>query len=182
MHALFPRRLPILVAFLGTLGSLSACTGPEDQAEVSTDSDTSMDTLVSAAWLREHLDDPDLVVIDATVLIEADDTGNLLSVNGRESYAAGHIPGAVFADLMGDLSDTDSNFEFAVPSPEQFAAAMEALGVGDDSRVVLYDRTPWSGQPVSGGCSAGSDSTGRPCSMAGSTPGRLRVEHCRPRP
>jgi thiosulfate/3-mercaptopyruvate sulfurtransferase len=98
-----------------------------------------MDSLVSAAWLREHLDDPDLVVIDATVLIEPDGSGNLLSLNGREGFEAAHIPGAVFADFMGDLSDTDSELEFAVPSPEQFAAAMGALGVGDESRVVIYD-------------------------------------------
>jgi len=39
-----------------------------------------------------------------------------------------------------DLSDADSPFEFAVPAPEQFAAAMSALGVSDGSRVVLYDR------------------------------------------
>jgi thiosulfate/3-mercaptopyruvate sulfurtransferase len=98
-----------------------------------------MDSLVSAAWLREHLDDPDVVVIDTTVLIESDGSGNMLSVSGRENYEAGHIPGAVFGDLLGDLSDPDSEFNFAVPPPEQFAAAMGALGVGDDSRVVLYD-------------------------------------------
>lgn len=103
-----------------------------------------MDSLVSAAWLREHLDDPDLVVIDATVLIEPDGSGNLLSLNGRESFEAGHIPGAVFADFMGEISDMDSELEFAVPSPEQFAAAMGALGVGDDSRVVIYDRNSMS--------------------------------------
>jgi thiosulfate/3-mercaptopyruvate sulfurtransferase len=118
---------------------LSACTGPDDEAAVAVDIDTSMDSLVNATWLREHLDDPDLVVIDATVLIEPDGSGNLLSKNGRPSYEAGHIPGAVFADFMGDLSDSDSELEFAVPSPEQFAAAMGALGVGDDSRVVIYD-------------------------------------------
>ncbi len=133
-------RLPLLATILATLAVLSACTASDDAAGVASDADTTMDSLVSAAWLREHLDDPDLVVIDATVLIEADGTGNMLSVNGRESYEAGHIPGAVFADFMGDLSDADSELEFAVPSPEQFAAAMGALGVDDDSRVVLYDR------------------------------------------
>jgi thiosulfate/3-mercaptopyruvate sulfurtransferase len=41
---------------------------------------------------------------------------------------------------MGDLADGDSPLRFAVPTPEQFSSAMGALGVGDDSRVVLYDR------------------------------------------
>jgi len=139
-------RLPILLIFLATQAVLSACTHSDDQADIIDEIDTSIDSLVSAEWLREHLDDPDLVVIDATVLIEADGSGNLLSMNGRESYEAGHIPKAVFADLLGDLSDTDNPMEFSVPSPEQFAAAMGALGVGDDSRVVLYDRmnTVWA--------------------------------------
>ena len=68
-----------------------------------------------------------------------DGTGNLIAINGRANYEAGHIPTAGFADLMGDLSDADSPLQFGVPSPEEFAAAMGALGVGDDSRVVLYD-------------------------------------------
>jgi thiosulfate/3-mercaptopyruvate sulfurtransferase len=98
-----------------------------------------MDSLVSAAWLEEHLGDPDLVILDCTVVIEPDGSGGMRSINGKAHYDTGHIPTAGFADLLGDLSDPDSPFEFTVPSPEQFAAAMERLGVGDDSRVVLYD-------------------------------------------
>lgn len=140
MQLPFSRRLPTLLAFLAALAVLSACQGADDPASVAGDVEPTMDSLVSAAWLREHLGDDALVVIDATVLIEADGSGNMLSVNGREGFEAGHIPGAVFADLLGDLADADSTLEFAMPSPEQFAAAMGALGVGDDSRVVLYDR------------------------------------------
>jgi thiosulfate/3-mercaptopyruvate sulfurtransferase len=40
---------------------------------------------------------------------------------------------------MGELADAESPHKYAVPSPEEFAAVMGALGVGDDSRVVLYD-------------------------------------------
>ena len=105
-----------------------------------------IDSLVSAEWLKEHLGDPDLVVLDATVVIESDAAGNFRSVNGRASYEASHIPGAGFADLMGELSDPDGEFQYTLPPPEQFAAAMGALGVGDDTRVVLYDRMgmPWA--------------------------------------
>jgi thiosulfate/3-mercaptopyruvate sulfurtransferase len=98
-----------------------------------------MDTLVDVEWLKAHLGAPDLVVLDATVLVEADGAGGMRSVNGRASYAEAHIPTAGFADLMGDLSDPDSPLQFGMPSPERFAAAMGALGVGDDSRVILYD-------------------------------------------
>lgn len=97
------------------------------------------DTLVSADWLKQHIDDPDLVVLDATVIVEPDAAGNIRVLNGRANYESGHIPTAGFADLMGDLSDPDSPLQFGMPSPEQFAAAMGKLGVGDDSRVVLYD-------------------------------------------
>jgi thiosulfate/3-mercaptopyruvate sulfurtransferase len=111
----------------------SACADSTSQTE------PTMDTLVTPQWLSEHLDDPDLVVLDCTVLVEPDESGGFRSVSGRANYESGHIPSAGFADLMGDLSDGESPLQYAVPTPEQFAAAMSALGVGDDSRVVLYD-------------------------------------------
>lgn len=93
-----------------------------------------MDTLVDAAWLAAHLDDPDLVVLDCRVA---------MGPNGpraaREEYRNAHIPGAVYADLRNELSDTSAPILFAVPSPDAFCAALGELGVGDDSRVVLYD-------------------------------------------
>jgi thiosulfate/3-mercaptopyruvate sulfurtransferase len=98
-----------------------------------------MDTLVTAEWLSQHLEDPDLVVLDCTVRVEPDPEGNIQVLSGRADYEGGHIPTAGFADLMGDLTDSGSPFKFAVGTPEQFCAAMGALGVGDDSRVVLYD-------------------------------------------
>jgi thiosulfate/3-mercaptopyruvate sulfurtransferase len=123
---------------------LTACAGPAERtAPVPA---APMDTLVSAEWLARHLDDPDLVVLDCTVLIEADGHGGFRPANGRASYESGHIPGAGFADLMGELSDGDSPLPFTAPTPEAFAAVMGALGVGDGSRVVLYDanRSVWA--------------------------------------
>ncbi len=114
----------------------TACSGPSNDTSAP---EPPMDTLVSADWLEQNLDDPDLVVLDATVIVQPDGSGGFLSVNGRPSYESGHIPTAGFADLFGDLSDGDSPHEFARPSPEQFAAAMQKLGVSDSSRVVLYD-------------------------------------------
>ncbi len=98
-----------------------------------------MDSLVTTEWLSQHLDDPDLVLLDCTVYQVPEDDGGFHNVSGCEKYNEGHIPSAGFADLKGDLCDTDSPIEFAVPTPEQFCAAMGGLGVGDDSRVVLYD-------------------------------------------
>ncbi len=98
-----------------------------------------MDTLVTTEWLSQHLNDPDLVLLDCTVTTIPEEGGGLHNVSGRPDYELGHIPNAGFADLKGDLSDGNSPIEFAVPTPEQFCSAMGALGVGDDSRVVLYD-------------------------------------------
>ena len=126
------------LAFVAALAVQAGCADPPD-SEDSAAAFPEIDTLVSAEWLKEHLDDPDLVVLDATVIVESDGAGNLRSVNGRANYEAGHIPMAGFADLMGGLSNADSPLQFGMPSPEEFAAAMGALGVGDESRVVLYD-------------------------------------------
>jgi thiosulfate/3-mercaptopyruvate sulfurtransferase len=98
-----------------------------------------METLVTTEWLGQHLDDPDLVVLDCTVTTRFDEGGGFHNESGRANYDAGHIPYAGFADLKGELCDTNNVLEFAVPTPEQFCAALGALGVGDNSRVVLYD-------------------------------------------
>jgi thiosulfate/3-mercaptopyruvate sulfurtransferase len=131
-------RMPqlFIIALLFFVGGCSDAPPPDSVVDAGP---PEMDTLVDAAWLQANLGAPDLVVLDATVVIESDGAGNLRSVNGRDSFAEAHIPTAGFADLMGDLSAPDSPLQFGMPSPEQFAAAMGALGVGDDSRVVLYD-------------------------------------------
>jgi len=98
-----------------------------------------MDTLVSTEWLSQHLDDPELVVLDCSVYQESEEGGGFHNVSGLAKYNDRHIPFAGFADLKGELCDISSPIEFAVPTPEQFCSAMGALGVGDDSRVVLYD-------------------------------------------
>jgi thiosulfate/3-mercaptopyruvate sulfurtransferase len=115
----------------------SACAQPGQQPPV--EKLAPMETLVTTEWLSQHLDDPDLVVLDCSVHIEMDEGGGYKALSGRADYDAGHIPSAGFADLMNDLSDAESPFKYAVPTAERFCAAMGALGVGDDSRVVLYD-------------------------------------------
>jgi thiosulfate/3-mercaptopyruvate sulfurtransferase len=126
------------LVFVAAFAVQAGCSDPP-KSENTAVSPPEIDTLVSAQWLKEHLGDPDLVVLDATVVVESDAAGNFQSVNGRANYEAGHIPMAGFADLLGELSNDESPFQFGMPSPEEFAAAMGALGVGDDSRVVLYD-------------------------------------------
>jgi len=118
---------------------VTACSESVEPTDVASDVDLKMDSLVSAEWLSEHLDDPDLVILDCTVVVEPTEDGSFRNVNGRPTYEAGHIPTAGFADLVDDLTDPDSPHPFAMPTAEEFASAMGALGVGDDTRVVLYD-------------------------------------------
>jgi len=86
------------------------------------------------------------VLLDCTVTTIPQDNGGFHNVSARPDYDVGHIPNAGFADLKGDLCDTNSPIEFVLPTPEQFCSVMGALGVGDDSLVVLYDTnyTAWA--------------------------------------
>jgi len=127
----WPRRHFILIA---ALALAAGCANSKPQP------DATMDSLVTSEWLSQHLDDPDLVVLDCSVSVTPGEDGVQVE-SGKADYEGGHIPSAGFADLMGDLVDSDSSLKFAVPTPEHFCAAMSALGVGDDSRVVLYDRS-----------------------------------------
>jgi thiosulfate/3-mercaptopyruvate sulfurtransferase len=134
----FPKKTLVLIA---ALGLVAACSPQEDKTAATAQLDSNFDTLVTAEWLSEHIDDPDLVVLDCSVLIQPDEDGNYQSVSGRPNFENGHIQGAAFADLKGDLSDSSSPHQFAVPSPERFAEVMGELGVGDKTRVVLYDNS-----------------------------------------
>jgi len=117
---------------------LNACTSSQTRQEVTIGVDATLGTLVTAEWLSQHIEDPDLVVLDCTVQVEKKPGGGYQTISGRSAYEEGHIPTAGFADLKGELSDSNSSLQFAVPSIEQFSAAMGALGVGNDTRVVLY--------------------------------------------
>lgn len=97
------------------------------------------DSLVSSDWLADSLGAEDLVVLDCTTWLRRVDDG-FKAVSGRAEFEAGHVPGARFADLTGDLCDNTGPYRFVVPTPDHFAAAMAALGVHDASRVVLYDQ------------------------------------------
>src|SRR6476659_7568246 len=97
--------------------------------------------LIETDWLAEHLDDPDLRIIDCTqYLPNYTDQAEITTVSGRENYAQGHIPGAAYVDLLGELTDRNRQGIYApMPPAEQFATVMGRLGVDDGTRVVLYD-------------------------------------------
>lgn len=96
--------------------------------------------LVSAQWLADHLGADDLVVVDASVVSYTQANGKPGSLSGHEQYIAeGHVPGAVFADLIEEFSDPEGRFPFTRPDAARFAAAAGALGIGSHTTVVVYD-------------------------------------------
>ena len=94
-----------------------------------------MTPLVMTDWLASELGANDLRVIDATLFMP--DAGR----NARAEFETGHIPGAVYLDL-DELADTGNPVPNMLPSPEKFASRMQALGLGDGSRIVVYDNSP----------------------------------------
>jgi len=94
--------------------------------------------LVSTEWLAAHLGDADLRVFDCTTTLVPDPATTFRAESGRPQWAEGHIPGAGYLDLQGELSDTTSGLRFTMPSAAQFSAAMSRHGVGEGTRVVLY--------------------------------------------
>lgn len=91
-----------------------------------------MDSLVSTEWLANEMGASDLRIVDCTKHLPG--TGR----DAQAEYEAGHITGAVFMDL-GDLVDTNAPIENTLPPAEKFASRMQSLGLGDGSRIVLYD-------------------------------------------
>jgi len=104
--------------------------------------------LVDTAWLAQHLDAPDVRVLESTAFLDPPASpGKPYDVrSGRAEWESGHIPGSAFADVVEDLAEPHPTLNFTFPSPERFAAGMSALGVEDGTVVVIYDRNgmTWS--------------------------------------
>ena len=88
--------------------------------------------LVSTEWLADHLDAPDIVVVDGSYYLST------MKRDARAEYLAAHIPGAVFFDIDA-IADKSSQLPHMLPSPEQFSSAMRNLGIGDGQTIVVYD-------------------------------------------
>jgi thiosulfate/3-mercaptopyruvate sulfurtransferase len=90
------------------------------------------------SWLTEtdqlvaELDAPDFVIIDGSWHMPSDGR------NARAEYLEEHIPGAIFFDI-DEIADTKSKLPHMLPPPEKFSSRMRSMGIGDGSRVVVYD-------------------------------------------
>ncbi|HEX5999815.1 MAG TPA: 3-mercaptopyruvate sulfurtransferase [Hyphomicrobiaceae bacterium] len=88
--------------------------------------------LVETGWLAEHLNAPDIVVVDASLHLPV--TGR----NARAEYLGEHIPGALFFDI-DDIADETNPLPHMLPSTVKFASRMKQMGIGDGMRVIAYD-------------------------------------------
>jgi thiosulfate/3-mercaptopyruvate sulfurtransferase len=99
------------------------------------------DALISADALAGRLGSPDLRCYDCTTYLEPAELGSGVPykvVSGRQTFLAGHVPGADFLDLQGELSARHTRLLFMMPPADQLAHAFGRHGLGDRSRVVLY--------------------------------------------
>lgn len=94
-----------------------------------------MEQLVSTEWLANEIGASDLRIIDASTFMPG--SGR----DGAAEYEGGHIPGAVFMDLA-EIADSTHDIPNMLPSAEKFASRMQTLGLGDGSRIVVYDDSP----------------------------------------
>lgn len=93
--------------------------------------------LTEAGDLADRLESDTIRVLDAAVFLEPAETG-YRAVSGIDRYREGHIPGAVFMDLIHAFSDTGSGLGFTRPAPEKLAEALGDLGVSAAHEVVVY--------------------------------------------
>jgi thiosulfate/3-mercaptopyruvate sulfurtransferase len=95
--------------------------------------------LVSASWLREHLRDPGLRVVDCRYRLGEPGAGEAL-------FREGHIPGASYVDLDRDMAgEPGERGRHPLPDPDTFEAAVRRAGIGPDTLVVAYDEAAEGG-------------------------------------
>lgn len=95
--------------------------------------------LVSAEWLADQMGASDLRIFDTTVHIRPGPEGAVEIVTASDIWDEGHIPGSGRLDLVGQISDPTAKLWFTPPAPDDLAAAFAAAGIGEGTRVVLYD-------------------------------------------
>jgi thiosulfate/3-mercaptopyruvate sulfurtransferase len=87
---------------------------------------------VSPARLQEHLDDPNVVIIDGSWYLPTQNR------DPQAEFLAGHIPGALRFDI-DTIRDASSPLPHMLPSPEDFARVVGAMGIDENTVIVVYD-------------------------------------------
>lgn len=95
--------------------------------------------LVSTTWLADHLDDPQIRIVDMRGRILPPDAPRPHYIARYDDYLAGHIPHAVFIDGPRDLIDHNSPPPGKLAPPQQIADLCGRLGIDDQTLVIAYD-------------------------------------------
>ncbi len=99
--------------------------------------------IVTTDWLAEHLDDPDVRVVDMRGYVVTRPVGPGVEEaeyrGARDEYLAGHIPGAVYVDWTRDIIDPADPVPVQIAPPDRFAEAMAVRGIGDSTHVIAVD-------------------------------------------
>ena len=106
-------------------------------------SDSQPGPLVSAAWLADHLGDPDLRLVHVSP--------------DRRVYNKRHVPGATYSDLHKELAlkgtapeTGDAEREWLIPTREQTERLLRTWRVGEGDRIVFYDDIGMNRQAIRG--------------------------------
>ena len=94
--------------------------------------------LISTEELARRMGAPALRIFDCTTYLRPRPEGGYNAESGRANYDKGHLPGAAFLDLGGELSDPQSRLRFTLPPLDQLTRAFAAKGIGHGTFVVLY--------------------------------------------
>ena len=94
-----------------------------------------MNPLVETTWLATRLQDPNIIILDATL----PPVGVTPPIDTHACYLAQHIPGALFFDI-NEHSDHTTPLPHMLPTAETFSRSMSALGISDRATIVVYEQ------------------------------------------
>ena len=102
-----------------------------------------VESLVTTAWLQDHLGDPAIRVVDIRGYVKTRPTAPGVEeasyLGAIDEYRSAHIPGAVYIDWTRDIVDPDDPVPAQLAPPELFAQAMAERGIGDATHVIAVD-------------------------------------------
>ncbi|HHH1614541.1 TPA: 3-mercaptopyruvate sulfurtransferase [Yersinia enterocolitica] len=90
--------------------------------------------LVTPQWLAEHIDDTNIVILDARM----SPPGLIPKRNIQAEFEQGHIPGAVYFDIDA-IADSSTDLPHMLPSPQVFSEMVGQLGASEQHTLVIYD-------------------------------------------
>ncbi len=91
-----------------------------------------MSPLVSVSWLQQNLTNPDIVILDASV-------SKVVGMEPIEYEQFSCIPNAKFCDLADKFHLASSKIANTMPTEQQFSEQAQALGINNQSTIVIYD-------------------------------------------